>query len=152
MKINGVQVTACEELLVLPRGGPGKDIPIRAKAVSIDEEFNKLVPLPTPPMLQSRDGNSPDYSDKNYKNALSARHDQRYAYMVILSIADNEIEWDTVDLEKPGTWLKWEGELMAGGISQVEINRISNAVMIANSLSEAKIKEAREAFLLGQDQ
>lgn len=150
MRIGGVVVTKCEELIVLPRGGPGKDIPIKAKAVSIAEEFDRLVPLPIPPMLQTKDGNRPDYADKEYKKACKRRDEQRFAFMFLKSLEPSKIEWETVDMEKPNTWLGWEQELKDSGISEMEVNRIINAVMAANSLDEAKIKEAREAFLRGQ--
>lgn len=150
MRIGGVEVTSCEEILVLPRGGEGKDIPIRAKAVAINDEFEKLVPEPIPPMIQKKDGKYPDLTDKNYKLALAHRADQRFAFMIIKSLEPSNIEWQIVNLEKPNTWLKWQEELSAAGLSEVECNRIVQAVMIANSLDEAKIEEARRAFLLGQ--
>lgn len=151
MKIGGVEVTKCEELLVLPRPD-GNDIPIRAVAVSINDEFDKMVPMPVPPKLQKKGETIADFSDKNFKEAMARRSDQRFAYMIIKSIAPSNIEWQTVDLDKPNTWVKWQEELLAAGLSEVECNRIVNAVMVANSLDEGKIEEARRAFLRGQGQ
>jgi hypothetical protein len=149
MKIGGVQVSKCEELLVLPRGN-GDDIPFRAKAVAINEEFDSLVPMPVAPMIQTKEGKSRDYSDAEYKKAVARRSEQRFAFLCIKSLEPSEIEWETVDLEKPATWVKWSDELMAAGISETECNRIVGIVMIANSLDEDKIEEARKAFLRGQ--
>jgi hypothetical protein len=56
MKVGGIIVTSCEETLVLPRGGEGKDIPFKAKAVSIGEDFDNLVPMPIPPMVLIKGG------------------------------------------------------------------------------------------------
>lgn len=149
MKIGGIQVSPCEEILVLPRSS-GDDIVIRAKAVSISDDFNKLVPEPTPPNIRTKDGSKPDHKDKNYLDAVSIRDDQRFAFLVIRSLEPSKIEWEKVDEKNPSTWLKWKEDFKEGGLSEVEINRITNAVMIANSLDEEKIEEARKAFLRGQ--
>lgn len=148
MKIGGVQVTKCEELLVLPRAGG--DIPFRAKAVSISTEFDSKCPLPTPPTVQTKSGSAPDFSDKSYKEAMEVRNSRRFAFMCIRALEPSDIEWEGIDIDKPSTWTMWQEELMKEGISEVECNRIVNLVMAANSLDEAKIEEARQAFLLGQ--
>lgn len=149
MKIGGVEVTKCEEILVLPRGD-GNDIPIRAQAVAINKEFDEKVPLPTAPLLQTKDGQKRDYKDKEYRKALNLRSDMRFAYMCLRSLEPSNIEWQTVDLDRPSTWMKWQDELQEAGISEVEINRIIGAIMAANALDEEKIKAAREVFLRGQ--
>jgi hypothetical protein len=151
MKIGGIEVTTCEEVLVLPRGGEGKDIPIRATAVSIIKDFHALVPLPTPPMVVTKNGKSPDLSDKDYKAAVSRMNDLRFAYLVLRSIEPSNIEWSTVDMEKPNTWTEWSKELLAAGFSEKEVERVIDAVLSANSLDEAKLEAARRAFLRGQE-
>jgi hypothetical protein len=148
MKISGIEVTKNEALLVLPRDNG--DIPIRATAVAINEEWEKKCPEPVAPMLQTKDGNNPDFSDETYKESMERRGKLRFALMIIRSLEPSNIEWEEVDVDKPATWLKWDEELMAAGLSEVECNRILGLVMEANSLDEAKIKEARAAFLLGQ--
>jgi hypothetical protein len=70
--------------------------------------------------------------------------------MCLRSLEPSNIEWETVDIDDPGTWLNWDVELKAAGISDVEGQRIINLVMAANSLDEKKVEEARQAFLLGQ--
>jgi len=149
MRVGGVEVKPCEAVLVLPRPD-GVDIPFIAKAVSIADEFNALVPMPTAPMVQTKDGSSPDLKDESYLAALKKRDDQRLAFLVLKSLEPSNIEWDGVDLEKPGTWLKWSEEMEENGISNVEVNRIIDLVFEANALDEAKIEAARKAFLLGQ--
>jgi hypothetical protein len=148
MRISGVEVTGGEALLVLPRDKG--DIPIKAIAVSIAEEFKEKCPAPVAPMLQTKDGNQPDHSDKDFKAAASRHDDMRFALMVIRSLEPSNIEWGEVDVAKPSTWLKWRDELIAEGLSEVECNRIVGVVLEANALDEAKIKAARENFLLGQ--
>lgn len=150
MKVGGVEVTKCEALIVFPRGGEGKDIPFRAKAVAVNEEFNKMVPLPIPPKIQTKDGTSSDFADPNYKKAIEHREEQRFAYMCIRSLEPSKIEWEKVSLDQPNTWTKWGEELIEAGLSEVEVNRLIGIVMEANSLDESKIEAARKAFLRGQ--
>ncbi len=150
MKIGGVTVTSCEEVLVLPRT-EGENIPFRAQAVDINDEFNGRVPEPVPPMLLGKGGQqTPDLADQDYQKAVSHRNELRFAFMMIRSLEPSAIEWETVDINQPNTWLKWSDELMEAGLSEVEIKRVIDCVMSANSLDEEKIKAAREAFLRGQ--
>lgn len=150
MKIDGITITSCEELLVLPRGN-GENIPFRAIAVSINDEFKEIVPMPIPPMVLVKGGKkAPDLTDENYKKACDIRDDQRFAYMVLKSLEPSNIEWDAVDMKKPTTWVGWSDELKESGLSDVELTRVVNMVMAANSLDEAKIEEARRDFLRGQ--
>ncbi len=148
MRISGIEVTGSEALLVLPRDKG--DIPIKAIAVSITEEFNEKCPAPVAPMLQTKDGNKPDLKDKDFKVAVSRRDDMRFALMCIRSLEPSDIEWGEVSVDVPSTWLKWREELIAEGLSEVECNRIVGLVLEANALDESKIKAARENFLLGQ--
>lgn len=149
MKIGGVEVTKCEELLVIPRPD-GSNIPFRAKAVSINDEFDRLFPLPIPPMVTTKDGQKPDLNDKEYNRTLNMRDDAKFAFMIVKSLEPSNIEWVNVNLNKPMTCLKWADELQEAGISETECNRILGAVMGANALDERKIEEARKSFLLGQ--
>jgi hypothetical protein len=149
MKIGGITVAPCEELLVLPRTD-GDDIPIRAIAVAIDDEFDKLAPEPIAPMIQAKGGNQADLKDKNYLAAVVRRGEQRFAFLLIKSLEPSNIEWEKVKLDEPRTWPKWQEELWEAGLSSVETGRIITLVMAANSLDDAKIEEARKSFLLGQ--
>ena len=148
MRISGVEVTTSEALLVLPRAKG--DIPIRAVAVAIADEFDEKCPMPVAPMLQTKDGNKPDHNDKDFKAAVKRRADMRWALMIIRSLEPSNIDWDEVNVDMPATWLKWDDEMKAAGLSETECNRIVGLVMEANSLDEAKIKAARDRFLLGQ--
>ena len=148
MKIGGVTVKPCEEILVLPR--QGGDLVIRARAANINAEFEKLCPEPIPPMITTKDGKRRDYTDEDYKRSVSIRDSKRFAYMVLKSIESSQIEWSTVDMLNPDTWMGWSDEMMKEGLAEIEITRIVNTVLAANALDEEKIKQAREAFLRGQ--
>jgi hypothetical protein len=143
MKIGGKEVTKPqEEVLILPRGDDC--IVIRAQALDNMEEFEKLCPEPTPPGKLTKDGWVPDPEDKGYRSVIEVYGKKRLAYMVIATLEPSEIEWTKVDVSNPSTWLGWEQEMRDAGITQIEINRIYQLVIEANSLSEAKLQAARE--------
>jgi len=150
MKISGIEVTPCEEVLVLPRSDESNNLVFHAIAVSINDEFDEKCPKPVAPLIQKKGGSYRDTADKEYLAQVGRRAEQKFALMLIRSLAPSHIEWSEVDLDKPTTWTKWEKELKDAGLSQTECNRVANTVMIANSLDESKIKAAREAFLRGQ--
>jgi hypothetical protein len=150
MKIGGKVVTGVhEEVLVLPRG-PEDVLVIRAQAVLDLDEFEKLCPEPKPPGKLTKDGWIPNKEDISYRQILSAHTDRRIAYLVSRSLEPSNIEWDTVKIEDPRTWLNYTKDFRAAGLSTVEINRIVQCVMAANALDEGKLEEARKVFLLGQ--
>jgi hypothetical protein len=148
MKIGGVELKSCEEVLVLPR--ISGDIIIRAQAVTDMSAFDALCPAPVAPGIRTKDGFKPNLKDENYIALADHYSAQRLAFMVIKSLTPSEIEWEKVKLEDPSTWLEWTKELKDGGMSDVECNRIIMCVMQANSLDEEKLKLAREVFLRGQ--
>ena len=149
MRVAGIEITACEELLVLPRPD-GHPIPFRAKAVAVKDEFDRLIPEPVAPVLQKKGGKVSDFRDKDYLDAVSKRDDARFALMCLRSLEPSQIEWTQVQLDDPNTWTLWTDELKEAGLSEVEVNRVIGLVMAANALDEAKISEARKSFLLGQ--
>ena len=150
MKVGGVQITKCEEVLVLPR--PSGDLVFKAVAVDIADEFISKCSLPVAPMVITKNGKEFDYSDSNYKQAMAIRDARRFALLAIRSLEPSNIEWEAVDYDKPGTWEKWSDELKEAGLSEVELNRIVATIMAANSLDEEKIAKARADFLRGQGQ
>lgn len=150
MKVGGVEVTKCEEVLVLPR--IGGDLVFKAVAVGSMEPFNELCPKPTPPMRLKKGGVKEPHLSDDYLKTVEGWGEKRYAYICVKSLEPSEIEWDTVDIKKPNTWVKWTEELEQAGLSDVELQRVQSLVLDANSLNEAKLKEARDSFLRGQGQ
>lgn len=148
MKIGGVEVTKCEEVLVLPRHSG--DLVFRAEAVPNMEEFELLCPKPEPPKRLVKGGKREDHITADFVKQVEQWSERRYAYICIKSLEPSDIEWDEVDIKKPQTWSKWMSELREAGLSDVEVNRVQTLVLDANSLNESKLKAAREAFLLGQ--
>lgn len=151
MRIGGIEIKGPNEvLLVLPRDDG--DIVIKARAVLDMELFEKACPEPKPPSKQTKQGLEYDIDDDGYKQQLENHGKRRLSYMIVKSLEPSEIEWDEVDIEKPKTWDKWAEEFKAAGLSNIEANRIMQAVMEANALDESKLEAAREVFLRGQRQ
>ncbi len=149
MKINGQEVKGtCIETLVLPRGD--QTLVIKAQSIPDFDEFDKLCPEPKAPGRLSKDGWEPNLKDENYRSVLDIYHENRIAYLVVCSLEISEIEWDTVDINNPKTWTNYTNDFKAAGLSAVEIGRIVQVVMQANSLDEEKLEKARANFLLGQ--
>ena len=146
MKIGNVQVTTNEEILVLPR--PQEDIVIKAVAVDM-ELFEKMVPEPEAPGIRTKEGFKKDTTDKTYLQLVEDRDAKRLGYLVVHSLVPSEVEWDKITLDDPKSWSTWSEELLAGGLSSVEVKLVLSCVMGANALDEEKIAAARASFLRG---
>lgn len=149
MKIGGVEVTQCREILVLPRTG-GNDIVFHAQAVTDMDEFNALCPLPSIPKRVVRGGVEENPDSPGYRDQYKDWSQKRFDYILIKSLEPSDIEWTKVNLDKPSTYKLWQEEFKAAGLSENECKRVINIVLVANSLDERKLQEARDAFLRGQ--
>lgn len=151
MKVGGVTITPPnEELLVLPRNP--EPLVFRAKAVNDMSDFDALCPTPKPPGILTKDGWVPQTDDPDFKQVQRHYDDQQLAYLVIRTLEPSAIEWEHVNVSNPKTWGQWRKELFDAGLTKMEVNRVLQLVMDANSLNEAKLAKAREVFLLGQQQ
>lgn len=148
MKVGGVAVTKCEEILVLPR--ISGDLVFKAVAVASMDPFNDVCPKPTPPMRLKKGGVREPHMSEDFLKQVENWGERRYAYICVKSLEPSNIEWDNVDIKNPQTWTGWDKELQEAGLSDVELQRVQALVLDANSLNEAKLKEARESFLRGQ--
>lgn len=149
MKIGGVQITPPpEEIEVIPRG----DENLVFKAIAIEwDDFLKLCPEPVAPViLGKKQEKIVDVKDPEYQRQVENHAARRVAFMVIRSLAPSEIEWDTVDVNDPGTWLNYEKDLINAGLVPIEVNRVITLCLNANQLDEEKLKKARESFLHGR--
>jgi hypothetical protein len=148
MRLHGVKIEgACVEEIIIPRGDD--QIVLRAQAVLDDDEFNDLCPRPKPQVMLMKGGKKVEKTDAPaYREALNTWGEQRVAWLVIKSLEATEgLEWDTVKVDDPSTWLNYRAELKSAGFSDNEQARILAGVMAANGLSETKVAEARERFL-----
>lgn len=151
MKIGGREVkSVAEEVLVLPR--LDEDIVFKAQAIKNMDIFEKLCPEPKAPGVRTKEGFRPDENDEGYLALMDKHAEQRLAFIVIKSLEPSEIEWSNVIEDDPGTWKNWRTDFEEAGLSAIEIGRVVNCVMSANSLNEEKLEQARKAFLLGRAQ
>ena len=151
MKIKGKRIEGVNvEIIPIPRGD-GPDIIFEARAIQDMKPFEKLCPLPNPPLRKIDGVDVPQLKDLNYLKAMDRRAEQRMAWMTITSLEATEgLEWETVKADDPSTWLLLEPELEKAGFSAVERQRIVAGVVNANALSEEKIEAALERFLLSR--
>jgi len=157
MKIQGktIYAPAVSDVLVLSRPD-GKSIAFRAHAVMNRQPFDDICPYPKLPMKTLRGGEKVvDTEHKNY-NILIQQHAKQYQDWMILTglkavdpdtKEDIEIEWETINMSDPTTYGNWMKELESTGFSDIERMRIHGLVIDTNSLTEARLTEARESFL-----
>jgi hypothetical protein len=151
MKFKGRKVEGANyEWAVFPR--PDGPIAFCARAVLDYKPFEDMVPLPRAPKIMVVGGaKKDDVDDQHYKAAISRHGNLRYAYLVVWSLKDSPgLEWETVRLTDPDSWLNWERELREAGFTSNEINILQMAIANANGLNSAKIEEARASFLLSE--
>jgi len=151
MKMNGVKLECPNEaILVLPR--PDGDLVFKARAILDYDEFDKICPEPNAPVKVLKGGKKEvNRADLDYIRAVNEVNERRMAWIVLKSLAATEdLEWETIDMIRPETWLNYAQELKDSGFSVIEINKIVGLALQANALDEAKLEAARAAFLAGQ--
>lgn len=148
MRINGVVAIApTEEILVLPRDPD--PIVFRARAANDMDLFHTLCPEPKAQGVLTKDGWHTDTKDPGYLKALEHHSHQRMSFLIIKTLEPSKIEWSKVKMDVPKTWNLWEEEL-ATVLTKIEIQRVIQLVLDANSLNEDKLEKARQSFLHGQ--
>jgi len=151
MKLKGKRPGVHIEPIPLPR--PNGDLIFLAKAIEDFEPFTTLCPPPKPPTKTLPGGEIiSNIEDKGFQQALTNYGNKRVAYMVIKGLEDGtpDLEWETVKLDDHTTWDKYTKELRESGLSDIEISRLVNGVMRANSLSEDAVEEARNRLLVSE--
>jgi hypothetical protein len=153
LRIGGQEISGpSEQVLVIPRAN-GPDIIITARAVLSMEDFDRFVPQPQAKRAWVKGkGNVLMTDDPGFVKEMETYGEKRFAFMAVKSLEPSEIEWQTVKMEDPSTWVNWTKELQDAGLSEVEVQRIVVCVMQANSLDESKLEEARAAFLRGLEE
>ena len=151
MKIKGKKITGVNvEVIPIPRGN-GADIILKARAVMDTAPFDKMCPIPTPPLRKIDGVDVPQLKDRNYLTQVTRHSERRLAWLIITSLEATEgLEWEMVKADDPSSWIRVREELKAAGFNAVEVQRIIATVIGVNSLSEVKIEAARERFLLSE--
>lgn len=150
MKINGIEVKGpAEEILVLPRP-TAQDLVFRAMAVSDTSEFEQKCPMPKPKAKLVAGGEwKKSLDDPAFLEAMEDHGNLKFSWIMLKSLQPSNIEWDTVDMNKPSTWPNWQDDLRNAGLTETEINHVANCVASANALNQQKLDAARENFLRG---
>lgn len=151
MKIRGKNIEPIgERTVVIPR--KDENIVFTAKPVTDYEEFDKLCPQPKPKVITRPGGaQSIKTDDPNYLKELDTWSEQRSAWMFLQALSATEgLEWDTIDFGDPSTWMNYQTELGACGLSMLEQQKIMEIVIEANGLNQDKIDQATQAFLASQ--
>lgn len=114
------------------------------------EHFDKVVPEPVMPnMLVKGKGEQPDPTSPHYLEAMDDYRTKRYHYTIIASLLyTKDLSFEVVDINKPDTWEKITDELAEAGILPPELTRIVTAVYEAQGISQDKVDEALEHFLM----
>jgi hypothetical protein len=138
------------EIAVVPRREG--NLVFKAQPVTEFDDFDKLCPMPQAPIIQKRGGEeSRNVEDVAYKASLDAWATMRTDWMIVKSLQATEgLEWETVNLAECSTWTNYKTELMASGLTPIEINTVIQAVVDACGLNQKKIDEATKSFLAGQ--
>lgn len=152
MKVGGVQVTPPPEGLLVLEREDGNHLVFRARPVPIEawDHFNKICPEPSVPMVLVKGEKKANTADETYQLQVRRLHAKRIAYLCLKSLEPSNIEWDTVNMDDSDTFEKFEDDLRNAGMTEVEIQKVIQLCVSANSLDEEKLKKARESFLRGQ--
>jgi len=150
MKLQGKKIEGANEMVIVTPRASSDDIVFKARAVLDFTPFEKMCPPPSPPTRMLPGGKEiQNLKDRGYLEQVSNYSIQRLSWIVLTSLEATEgLEWEKVDLEDPSTWNNFREELTDSGFSDVEIDRIVSDCIAINALSDSKIEEARERFLL----
>lgn len=148
MKIKGRKITGPNrEIIAIPRSET-EDIIFIAEAILDHSPFDKLCPPPKPKIKKIGGQDIPDIKDPNYLKNVNTYSEKKTAWLILEALkATEDLEWETVDLGDPSTWLNFRQELRDAGFSDFEINMVINGALGVQGLNEAKIEAARERFL-----
>lgn len=137
------------EILVIPKGGV--DIVFKAQPVIDYSGFLAHCPEPKRRTAIKPNGDKIVIDEAEFKEAETKWYNLRFDWMYIESLKPSDIEWDTVDANKPSTWSNWMSDLSNAGFSIFEISKIRGIVDSACGINDAKIEEATKSFLASQE-
>lgn len=150
MKIRGKKIEGANEIVIIIPRNSSEDVVLKARAVLDMSTFDEICPRPLPPRKMLAGGREvPNFKDPGFLSQMSNYAVKRLSWIVLTSLEATEgLEWEKVDLNDPTTWNNFRDEMTEAGFSNVEIDRIVQDCIVVNALSEEKIEEARERFLL----
>lgn len=129
-------------------------VELLVQAVLSFEQFDRLVPLPKPPLVTNikEKRQYHNYEDKGYVRAIERYSVTKSNFIIIQGLAATEgLEWETVKLDEPDTWGNYKTDLLSC-FTEVEVSTIIEGVNEANNPTGRKLQEAFESFTQSQDQ
>jgi len=153
MKLQGKEISGRKpEVVVIPRGDE-EPLVFKVGVVSNFEEFDAICNEPKAPVKTNiKTGLTVnDLTDPTYVKQMNEYNEVRSHWMILKSLSYTDgLEWDTVDMKKPETYENYISEFETSGLTVMEVNHITNAIMSVNALDESKFDEARKLFLSNQ--
>lgn len=136
---------------VLRDESEGGNIYLKVQAVVDLEPFVKVCPPPEPPAIQLPGGKKRiDFDNVKYRSDIEAWAKKRSAWIALKALeATDGLEWETVKMSHPDTYVNWSSEMMSAGFSDFDVQRVLAAISDVNGLNESLIEEARQSFLNG---
>ncbi len=153
MKLKGQTIVPpANRVIVIPR--EDGDLIFYAKPIINFDEFEKLCPMPDPPLIQYvGGGQKQEFDDPTYRKAVYAWSKVRTDWLVLSSLSATEgLEWDTVDKNLPDTYKNYVEDLKKAGFTIAEMNYMVGQVLEINAMDESKFDEARKRFLASKQQ
>lgn len=153
MKIKGQRPAGPKpEYVVIPR--EDTDLVITCNPVFDFDDFEKLCPMPKPPLVTHKSGEKiEDVNDVKYQDKVFTRARRRTAWLIIESLkGTKDLEWETVDSSDPKTWENVYTELKDAHFSDMELNHILQSVIRASGMDESRLDEARKRFTRSQQE
>lgn len=154
MKIAGIEPKPPKPLVIVIPLDRDQRLVFKCKAVLSYDEFDSLVPKPTPEVRNygPNDGGIKVMADDpKYLEKLNEWSRMKTDWTIIQSLtATEDLEWSSVDMGKPETWHKYTEELKAAGLSDYYIGAINGTAIEACGLSQMAIDEATNNFLASQ--
>lgn len=148
MKLHGVEIRGGNvDYIVIPR--IPTNIVFKVTAIMDFSRFDALCPKPKPPAVMTPGGGQmADLSDPGYRAGIEQYADFRFHFILVETLRGTEgLEWESIDYDKPQTWIGLEDELKESGFSKREIEIIYGGCLAVNALDEEKLIRARESFL-----
>jgi hypothetical protein len=149
MKISGQKVNLPpRDVVIFPRASG--QLLFHIQAIPSWEAFDAACPRPEPPKVIKRGKPVENTDDETYKMRIQNWLDARQNWLILkaLELSENDIEWETVDINDASTWSNVEQELKEAGLSDMEFQRLAGKVYDVNALTERAMDAARENFLL----
>lgn len=150
MKKGGIKLTAPTDTVVFSRGD--NVLAFHIEGLGSMDEFDKLVMTPQPPTIRKPNGATfKDEKDATYLAKLEDMGKLRMAYIVIKSLANDDLEWEQVDPANPDTWERWQAELEEAGLTVFERNFLLGKILAINGIGTDDIyAKVRDDFLANQ--